>query len=194
MRSIGTLTCLVLICSAYSLASERTDFASLPPDAQASISAAISIQDFTLSPSDGQNGAEFGIAVAIDGDTVVVGTEEFGAAYVFVKPAGGWANMTQTAELTFSEKESAFGYSVAISGNTIVVGCGANTTPGAACVFVKPPTGWANMTETAELTASDGLMGSGLGDSVAISGNTVLAGLHSPTILTMVGRGQPIYL
>jgi hypothetical protein len=49
--------------------------------------------------------------VAIDGDTVVVGADEDdisanvdqGSAYVFVRPGGGWANMTETAKLTASD-------------------------------------------------------------------------------------------
>lgn len=62
-----------------------------------------------LTESDGQQGDDiFGASVAMDGDTVVVGDPEAGgiydfyqgAAYVFVKPATGWKNMTQTAKLT----------------------------------------------------------------------------------------------
>ena len=44
-------------------------------------------------------------SVAISGNTVVAGSPtadgvkpQAGAAYVFVQPAGGWANMTQTAK------------------------------------------------------------------------------------------------
>ena len=56
--------------------------------------------------------------VALSDDTLVAGFG--GAAYVFVKPAGGWANGTQTAKLTASD---GFGLgSVAISGDTIVAG------------------------------------------------------------------------
>jgi FG-GAP repeat len=41
---------------------------------------------------------------------------------------------------------------------------------GAAYVFVKPGTGWANATQTAKLRASDGAVGDELGYSVAVSG------------------------
>ena len=37
------------------------------------------------------------MSVAIDGDTIVAGAPGGNAAYVFVKPAGGWVNSTQTA-------------------------------------------------------------------------------------------------
>jgi hypothetical protein len=47
-----------------------------------------------------------------------------GAAYVFVKPAGGWADATQTAKLTASDGAAgdALGFSVAVSSDTIVAG------------------------------------------------------------------------
>lgn len=130
----------------------------------------------------------FGISIAMSGNTVVVGDfdaniEQFGTVDVFVKPAGGWTNMTQTATLTSSDNGVGFGTSVAISGNIIVVGA-ANTsnfhdpaaTPGAVYVFVKPAGGWKDMTETAKLTASDGLPGDAFGNSVSISGTTIAVG------------------
>ena len=43
-------------------------------------------------------------------------------------------------------------------------------------MFVKPAGGWASATETAKLTASDGAAGDDLGQSVAISGDTIVAG------------------
>jgi len=130
----------------------------------------------------------FGVSTAISGNTVVVGAfdgniEKTGAAYVYVKPSGGWGNMTQTATLTPSDGGEGFGTSVAISGDTIVVGA-ANASnlfpqtqgPGAAYVFVKPASGWSDMTETAKLTASDGASGDAFGYGVSISGNTVAIG------------------
>jgi len=68
-----------------------------------------------------------------------------------------------------------FGNSVAISGNMVVVGaCGA----GAAYEFTKPGSGWANMTQNAKLTASDGA----LGTAVAVSGDTVIVGEQDATV------------
>ncbi len=75
----------------------------------------------------------------------------------------------------------AFGRSVAVSGDTIVVGAefhkiGSSRSQGAAYVFVRPPSGWANATETARLTASNGAAGDDFGESVAISRNTIVVG------------------
>jgi hypothetical protein len=128
---------------------------------------------------------DFGNSVAISGNTVVVGAPYGQFAFVFVRAKNGWGNMIQTATLTASDEMSCglFGNSVSMSGNTIVVGdpqaspgCGA-TQPGAAYVFVEPPGGWkGSLTQTAKLTASDGVVGDGVGYSVSISGNTIVAG------------------
>jgi hypothetical protein len=144
-----------------------------------------------LTASDGAEQDELGYSVAVSGNTVVAGArfhrvanEKQGAAYVFTMPASGWANTTQTAELSASDgaARDELGYSVAVSGNTVVAGArfhrvGANGHQGAAYVFTMPASGWANTTtQAAELSASDGAAADGLGYSVAVSGNTVVAG------------------
>ncbi|HEY6293548.1 MAG TPA: FG-GAP repeat protein [Terriglobia bacterium] len=143
------------------------------------------VQLAELTASGGQGEDTLGASVAISGNTVVAGAPGVnygqGAAYVFVKPASGWANMTETAELTASDgaTNDAFGAWVAISGNTVVIGAyGAplGYSQGAAYVFVKPAGGWATMTETAELTASNGKEDDWFGASVSISANTVAIG------------------
>jgi len=143
------------------------------------------VQLAKLTASGGQEFDELGFSVAASGDTVVVGAPGVsgganeGAVYVFVKPAKGWANMTQTAKLTATDEASSteLGYSVAISGDTIVAGApDSNLGPGAAYVFVEPSGGWKNKTQTAKLTASDGQNHDGFGTAVAISGKTVAVG------------------
>jgi hypothetical protein len=134
-------------------------------------------QTAMLTASDGTLDDWFGESVSISGNTVVVGASYVGAAYVFVQPATGWANMTETAKLTSSDGVG-IGWSVAISGNTAVGAPGEFGLDGDACygssayVFVEPASGWANMTETAKLTPSDG----GCANSASISGNTVVVG------------------
>ncbi|MFQ5805654.1 MAG: hypothetical protein ACE5I3_04305 [Phycisphaerae bacterium] len=131
----------------------------------------------------------FGRAVAIDGDVIVVGARNVdavgpacGAAYVFEKPPGGWANMFETAKLTASDPAANdhFGAAVAISGETLVIGMpnddDAGAESGSAYVFEKPEAGWVSMTETAKLTASDAAANDALGVSVAIDGDLVVVG------------------
>jgi len=72
-----------------------------------------------------------------------------------------------------------FGRSVAVAGGTIVVGAefhkvGAHARRGAVYVYAKPPSGWANATQTATLVASDGRTGDLFGEAVAVSGETIV--------------------
>jgi hypothetical protein len=147
-------------------------------------------QTAELTTSDNGGYDDLGWSVAVSGNTVVagaynhaVGSSQQGAAYVFVMPAGGWVNATQSAELTASDGRAgdALGWSVAISGSTIVAGAldhpvAGNDSQGAAYVFAEPTGGWKNTTQSAELAARDGAEGDSLGDSVAISGSTIVAG------------------
>jgi hypothetical protein len=150
-----------------------------------------------LTASDGLAGNALGTAVAISGSTIVVGencgesggnppcNSQQSAVYVYEKPKDGWGNMTQTAELTASDGAvgDGFGTSVAISGSTIVVGAVSGFN-GKVYVFVKPSSGWKNMTETAQL--NDGTSGDGFGGVVAIHNNTIVAGAAT----AMIGGNQ----
>lgn len=138
---------------------------------------------------------ELGEAVAASGETVVVGDPETnnvssardGVAYVFTEGPGGWATATQTAKLlpkAQQTKEEHFGAAVAISGNTIVVGApgresGSGVDAGSAYVFVEPSHGWGAepvQNQTLELLNSEDVAEYEFGDSVAISGETIVVG------------------
>lgn len=137
----------------------------------------------------------FGASVSISGGTIVAGAPFFvgghaqGAAFVFTEPGGGWSGTpSQNAVLKASEPNLAggdnFGYSVGVSGNTVVAGAynhkvGQESGQGTAYVFAMPGGGWKDMTQTAELTSGEPLEGNALGFSVAISGNTIVAGAPS---------------
>jgi len=130
-----------------------------------------------------------GASIGISGGTVVAGAyghNNFqGTAYVFVRPASGWATTTQTAELSASDGQDSddFGFSSGISGNTVVVGAvNAKASRGAAYLFVEPVTGWINMTQTAELGARNAVQFDSFGQSASISGNAVVIGAPSATV------------
>jgi hypothetical protein len=148
-----------------------------------------STETATLTASDGRNLAYLGSSVAVssDGTTIVAGSQgetvngnsAEGAAYVFAKPANGWVNATETAKLTPSDgaTNSLFG-AAAISGDssTIAVGArgatvGGNANQGAIYVFLEPANGWTSSTQTAKLTASDGVANDYLGALATISGD-----------------------
>ena len=152
-----------------------------------------------LTAFDGEAYDNFGISVAVDGDTVVVGAPgndgagaDSGSVYVFVKPTGAWATSTETAKLTASDGAALdyFGYSVAVDGDTVLVGAyqdddeeNDSEDSGSAYIFTKPNSsgGWADWdpmadTETAKLTTSDGADDDWFGVSVALDGKTAVIG------------------
>ncbi len=145
-------------------------------------------------------GDDFGFAVAIDGDTIVVGASgeesgtgdpndnsrtDSGAAYVFVRNGTTWS---QQAYLKPSNPDISdlAGRSVAVSGDTIVIGAynedsGNPTNPndnsasnaGAAYVFVRNGTTWS---QQAYLKAANAGAEDLFGRSVAIAGDTIVVG------------------
>ena len=151
-----------------------------------------------LTASDGAAGDEFGVSAVVSGNTIVVGApganSHQGAAYLFVQPASGWTNMTETAKLTASDALANWqlGISVGISGTTVVIGsygAGRSLNEGAAYVYVEPWGGWMNMAQTAKLTASDSVSGAELGESVSIEGDTVVAGARFDPVSGDQSRG-----
>jgi hypothetical protein len=138
--------------------------------------------------TDGLPDDQQGNAVAIDGDTAVVGAsqadvDEFGAsgaAYVYVRDADGDGWDRQATLLPDGERDwgLVFGRSVAIDGDTIVVGAtGAavgDSRPGAAYVFVRDGDTW---TQQAKLSTPDVRWGAEFGFSVAVDGDTVAVGV-----------------
>jgi hypothetical protein len=145
-------------------------------------------QQQKLEVSDVSPLADFGGAVAISGDTVVVGavlasgavSDDQGAAYVFVRSSGGAWTQMQKVEASDADAvvASFFGNSVAISGDTVVIGApnyhgAAGFGQGAAYVFVCSSGIWS---EQQKLLASDPGPFQLFGDSVAISGETVVVG------------------
>jgi hypothetical protein len=136
----------------------------------------------TLTDSAISGNTGFGTAVAISGDTIVVGDPAGGFAYVYVKPLGGWISATlPDATLEDNPGTVYFGSSVAISGDTVVVGDpGNNANTGAVFVFVKPDAGWGStkqtISQTATLTPSGAPSGASLGTSVAVDGGMIVAG------------------
>ena len=138
-------------------------------------------QQAKLTAADAAASDRFGWSVAVAGDTAVVGAVNdetlagpfAGSAYVFARSGGAW---TQQAKLTAADGAAGdqFGASVAVAGDTAVVGAPADATfAGSGYVFVRSGGTWA---QQAKLTASDAATFENFGESVAVSGDTVLAG------------------
>lgn len=146
-----------------------------------------------LAANDGTPGSAwggFGRAVAVDGDTIAVLAEHHdhaglgdlvtrGAVYVFAGVAGVWSP-TPIAELAAPRAAS-----VAISGDTIIAGVvnddGFSNNVGGAYVFTRVAGVWPQ-THDVMLARTDGAAGDQAGESVAISGDTIVVSsrLSSP--------------
>ena len=159
-------------------------------------------QNAKLTASDGATtGAvddNFGNAVDVSGDTVVVGAAfddvgantKQGSVYLFAKPAAGWAGLlTETAHLTGSTAAAPggandqFGTSVAISGGKVAVGAllgpgTINPNYGSVSVYNKPAGGWVTTsTFNQKLVPADVSGGNNqFANAVDIDGPTIVAG------------------
>ena len=142
-------------------------------------------QQAKLVAGDGAASDGFGISVALDGDTALVGAlgadvngnGPQGAAYVFIRTGGDWV---QQAKLVAGDSAvfDDFGTSVALDGDTALVGAwgaavNGNFQQGAAYVFSRTGEGWA---QQAKLVAGDGAADDVFGWSVALDGDTGLMG------------------
>jgi hypothetical protein len=157
----------------------------LPDDPSARALASLLTAETELTASDGAFSDTFGSAVAISGDTAVVGAPrddhavnaewDKGSAYVFERDAGGEGAWGEVAKLTASDaaENDFFGASVAMDGDRLVVGAWNDDGKGAAYVFERDAGAWS---EVAKLTASDAAADDGFGDPVAIDGDTVVVG------------------
>lgn len=158
----------------------------------------------TASNGDWYDQLGYSVGLSADGSTVAVGAPGVydeaaeiyegpqGLVYVFVKPSGGWAGeLHQTAELKALDIEKdeiggQLGVSVSVSsdGSTVVTAeIDRYLVNGTAYLFVKPSSGWGNMTETAKLTTTDILSEDLIGGSavgMSANGSTVVVG-HSGT-------------
>ena len=143
-------------------------------------------QQAKLTATDGTAGDSLGCAVAVSGDSVLVGANSDdakvalgGSAYVFVRSGTTW---TQQAKLVPSDTAANdyFGGAVALSGNTALVGASGDdaqvTNGGAAYVFVRSGTSW---TEQDEITGKNLTASSGFGFAVALDADTALVGAWS---------------
>jgi hypothetical protein len=87
------------------------------------------VQTQKVQASDGADGGFFGCAVALEGDTAVIGrfwdsaagAQPAGSAYVFTRNAETWSE-TQKLVGNNPHVEDQFGYALALSGDRIVVG------------------------------------------------------------------------
>ncbi len=142
-------------------------------------------EDVELTAFDGAADDRFGIAVAVSGDTALVGApydNSQGAVYIFERDQGGadnWGWVIKFISISVTAGDN-FGIAVALSGDTALVGAfgdDANgSSSGAAYIFERDQGGADNWGQVKRLTASDGAAGDNFGAVVALSGDTALVG------------------
>jgi len=137
-------------------------------------------QQAKLLPSDGVTDAQFGINVALSGDTALIGANRdddngirSGAAYVFTRTGTTW---TQQAKLIASDgaPEERFGIDVALDGDTALIGSESDDNgnySGSVYVFTRTGTTW---TEQQKIYPSDGAEADWFGFAISLDGDTAL--------------------
>jgi hypothetical protein len=137
-----------------------------------------------LLADDGAQGDFFGYSVATFGDIALIGAfkddnvkgVDAGSAYVFTRSGNIWRQQVKLTALDGAANDT-FGGNVALFGDTAVIGAmrdddkGDNS--GSAYVFTRSGSDW---NQQAKLTASDGANGDAFGQSIALSGDTLVIG------------------
>ncbi|KAL3801482.1 hypothetical protein HJC23_000920 [Cyclotella cryptica] len=145
-------------------------------------------QEAKLTPSDGEPTDDFGRAVAISDNFIIVGAQkndaagtDSGAAYIYARTpsermGGEWAEVIKIVAPDAQDNER-FGISVALDKNVAIIGAngaddnGENS--GAAYIFTYVENEWVF---TQKLLAPDGEAGDNFGFSVAIYGDQAVVG------------------
>ena len=141
-------------------------------------------QQAKLRADDPTKADNFGFSVSIDRNTAIVGVpkdddagKDSGSAYVFAREGTAWRKQAKLVASDLAGSD-AFGEAVFIQDNTAVVGANGHTHSGArfggaAYVFVRTGNRW---TEQAKLIAADTAKADRFGNSVSVSGKTIVVG------------------
>jgi hypothetical protein len=157
-----------------------------------------------LSAGDGRANDYFGVSVALDGDTALVGAYwddaganwDQGSAYVYVRMNDVWS-LQQKLTAGDGAAGDEFGWSLALEGDVAVVGAamadvGGDLSQGAAYVLVRGAAGWS---WEQKLLAANGAPGVGgsydrFGGAVALAEETALVGAETAEVAGDANRGR----
>lgn len=141
------------------------------------------IQQSKLTAPDGAEGDVFGISIAIDGDTLLVGADlhdekaqNAGAVYVFTRVGLEWLYQAKLSASDAGDTDI-FGVRVALSGDTALISARRDDDKimgkdaGSAYIFERKGNHWIQQTK---LTAPDGAADDRFGRGVAIDGDMAL--------------------
>jgi hypothetical protein len=159
---------------AASYAPQAEPLQSLKSSALASLGGEFVLKNPGEAPgNDGEVDGLFGYAIAVSGDTAVIGSR--GVAHVYVQQANGWRWQAKLKSPDAGPGNS--GTRLAISGNTIVLGAPQARTPfsnqGAVDVYTRSGEVW---TQQARLTQNENQVSRAFGSAVAIESDTLVVG------------------
>jgi FG-GAP repeat len=154
-----------------------------------------------LTGSDNQSFAQFGGAVAMAGDTLIVGAANYsilpsghlnGAVYIFSLQGVNWL---QTTKLIPSQTidDSMFGYSLSVDGTRLAVGALSQNSLIAESVFVFDHSN-GQWVESARLQASDGSPGDYFGYSITLQSDVLIVGSPKHATGTCCPDGGAVYV
>jgi len=148
-----------------------------------------------LLASNGDSADNFGAAVAVNGDLVVVGApadEPFanwsGSAYLFERVNGTW---TETINLLASDGAPIdnYGHGVATNGEDVLIGsprAARSDDPGAVYVYRRTGPGW---TEVQLIQPDDGRDSDNFGAALAVDGNLMVVGAYQADTGGLISAG-----
>ncbi len=140
---------------------------------------------------------QFGQALALSGDRIAVGAPDrtgagslSGAVYVFKRSGSSWGLEAEIADPDAASFDG-FGSALALDGDTLAVGAPFANNPGRGSggtvhVFVREGTSWVRR---ARIVDPEGLSGDEVGFSLALSGETLVAGARRADVLGLVDAG-----
>jgi hypothetical protein len=156
-------------------------------------------QQQKLVAADGAVLDSFGTAVALDGDTALIGSYNSdlptgvnqGAAYVFTRSGAVWSQQQKLVADNGAGNDF-FGFAVALGGDTAAIGAygkdvSGNPDRGAAYIFTRTGGAWS---QQQILTAADGAANDYFGSSLALSGDTLAVGAYSDSIGLNTDQGS----
>lgn len=152
-------------------------------------------QQARLVAQDGGTEQFFGSAVALEGDTALVGAPFAqvgvnmypGAAYIFARSGSDWSQVAKLASADGVTGDR-FGLALDLEGGMALIGApstsvGSNSAQGAGYLFSRSEGAW---TQDTRIIAADGRSGNGFGWDVSVSGNAAIVG-------TSGANGPPPY-
>jgi hypothetical protein len=145
----------------------------------------------TLVGVDGETNDAFGVALSVEGDTLLVGASgdtvnahvSQGSVRSFARSGTSWSE-DLAIEASDGAEYDYFGGAVALAGEQVLISAtgddvGTTENQGSVYVFTRDPAWRWSWNQGPKLTASDGATNDAFGSPIAVSGNTAIIGASS---------------